>query len=107
MAAAHDEEQHDWAAQLAGHLERIVERLRDLSVKPALGLVRGLIIATVGLIVGTLILVALVIAVTKLFDADVFNGRVWATDFLFGGMLMLSGAFIMRLGARRKDSSHG
>ena len=107
MAPEDREHETDWAAQVVGHLEAGVGRLRDLSVRPAVGIFRILVMATVGSIVGVGILVAVGIGLVRLFDVAVFAGRVWATDFLFGGVLMLTGVMVMRLGARRKEVPHG
>jgi len=94
----------DWAKQLTSRLDQLVNRVSDVSMRPALGLVRGALIASVGVIVGGAVLVTVLIALIKLFDKDVFNGRVWATDFLFGGILVGGGAFLFRSGVRRKGS---
>jgi ABC-type arginine/histidine transport system permease subunit len=102
MAEERVTESHDWVTQLTNRLSRLVDILQDFSLKPALGVARSLLIGTVGLIIGFAVLIALVVGITKLFNHDVFGGRVWATDFLFGGMTMVAGAFLFRSGVRKK-----
>ena len=93
---------HDWVSQLTARLEGFVELLQGYSVRPALGIARALLIGAVGIIIGLAVLTALLVALTALFNHDVFGGRVWATDFLFGGATMFAGALLFRSGVRRR-----
>jgi hypothetical protein len=102
MADERVTESHDWVTQLTNRLSRLVDILQDFSLKPALGIARSLLIGSVGLIIGLFVVIALLVGVTKLFNHDVFGGRVWATDFLFGGMTMAAGSLLFRSGVRRK-----
>lgn len=82
--------------QLAGWLHQLVDTLRDKTIRPVLFAVRGLIVgifvATVLVVVGVVVLIGLV----RLFDTSVFSGRVWATDLLFGVILLLTGLALLR-----------
>ena len=98
---------HDWVGLLTDRLNRLVERLQDYSMRPALGVARALLIGTVGIILGSAVLIAMIVALTTLFDHDVFKGRVWATDFLFGGVTMGAGAMLFRSGVRRRGQRNG
>ncbi|HEY5274021.1 MAG TPA: hypothetical protein VIJ34_12395 [Acidimicrobiales bacterium] len=97
---------HDWVSQLTSRLTRLTDVLQNYSTKPALGIARYLLIGAVAAIVGTAVLIAIVVSLTKLFDDDVFSGRVWATDFLFGGVIMVAGALVFRKGVRRKETTN-
>jgi ABC-type arginine/histidine transport system permease subunit len=97
---------HDWASQITSRLTRLTDVLQNYSTRPALGIARYLLIGAVAAIVGTAVVIAVVISLTKLFDNDVFSGRVWATDFLFGGLIMLLGAFLFRKGVRKKEPTN-
>lgn len=97
---------HDWVSQITSRLTRLTDVLQNYSTRPALGIARYLLIGAVAAIVGAAVLIALVVSLTTLFDTDVFSGRVWATDFLFGGLIMLSGAFLFRKGVRRKEPTN-
>jgi hypothetical protein len=94
---------HDWVSQLTTRLTRLVDVLQNYSTRPALGIARYLLIGAVGAIVGTAVVIAIVVSLTKLFDDDVFSGRVWATDFLFGGVIMISGGLLFRKGVRKRE----
>lgn len=98
---------HDWVGMLTDRLSRFVETLQDYSMRPALGIARSLLIGTVGIILGSAVLIALIVALTTLFDHDVFKGRVWATDFLFGGVTMGAGALLFRSGVRKRGQRDG
>ena len=102
MADDREGEDHDWVTLLTKRLSRLVEILQDYSLRPALGVARTLLIGAVGLIIGSAVVIALMVGVTKLFNHDVFKGRVWATDFLFGGIAMVAGALLFRSGVRKK-----
>jgi len=97
---------HDWVSQLTDRLTRLVDTLQKYSLRPALGIARYLLIGAVAAIVGTAVLIAIVVSLTKLFDDDVFSGRVWATDFLFGGVIMIAGGLLFWKGIRKKEQSN-
>lgn len=82
--------------QLTGWLHQLVDTLRDKTVRPLLFAVRGLIVgifvATVLIVIGVVGLIGLV----RLFDTSVFSGRVWATDLLFGVILLVGGLTVLR-----------
>jgi hypothetical protein len=107
MADERAGESRDWVGHLTDRLNGFVEMLQDYSLRPALGIARALLIGTVGIIIGLAVLIALVIAVTTLFNHDVFGNRVWATDFLFGGLTMIAGALLFRTGVRKRGQRHG
>ena len=92
----------DWATRTTAQLDRLVELIRDHSVRPLLGAARYLIVGVVGSAVGLFVLVASLVGLIRLFDADVFRGRVWATDFLFGGILLAVGGFLLRSSAKAR-----
>jgi hypothetical protein len=105
MADESEGEAHDWVSQITHRLTRLVETLQNYSLRPALGLGRYLLIGAVAAIIGTAVLIAIVVSLTKLFNNDVFSGRVWATDFLFGGLIMVSGVLLFRRGVRRRETT--
>ncbi len=85
--------QAEWPAKVADTIEGVVESVQDKVVRPlilvARGLVFGIIIGTMALVLG----VVLCIAVVRLLDVYAFGGRVWASDALLGGVLVIAGAF--------------
>jgi len=51
--------------------------------------------------VAVFILVILVTGLVRLLDNEVFNQRVWASDFLIGGIFVVAGTFISTMRHRR------
>lgn len=98
--AATDPPTSDWATLLTRRLDGVVSLIRDRSVRPATKIVKYAIIGVLGSIVGVAILVVLVIGLVHLFDTTLFRGRAFITDFVFGGILLLGGAFLLRASAR-------
>jgi hypothetical protein len=95
----------DWASRTTAHLDHVVELVRDRSVRPILGAVKFLILGVVASAVGLAALAAVLVGLIRLFDVDVFRGRVWATDFLFGGILLAAGGFLLRSSAKARRGS--
>jgi hypothetical protein len=77
-------------------------------VRPVLTACAIAIVAVAGVIVAIGVVVALGVSLITLFNTAVFDGRVWATYFLFGGILCIAGLFLlwMSLKARREDAGH-
>jgi tetrahydromethanopterin S-methyltransferase subunit F len=85
--------QADWPAKVADTIEDVVESVQDRVVRPlilaARGLVFGIIILTMALVLGVVMAIALV----RVLDVYAFGGRVWASDAVLGGLLVLGGGF--------------
>jgi hypothetical protein len=97
-------EREDIAAQLTRRVEELVALIRDHSLRPLLKVTSTVISAVAALVIAAGILVAIGVAITHLVDQDIFGGRVWAGDFLMGGMLGASGLFLLRTSAKaRRD----
>jgi hypothetical protein len=83
----------EWPARVADTIEGLVASVHDRVVRPlmilARGLVFGIIVGTMALVLGILAAIALV----RLLDVYAFGGRVWASDTLVGGLLVVAGAF--------------
>jgi hypothetical protein len=83
----------EWPARVADTIEEVVAAAHDNVVRPlmlaARGVVFGIIIATMALIVGVLMAVALI----RVLTVYVFGGRVWASYALVGILLLGVGAF--------------
>lgn len=84
----------DWPSRAADLVDTLVSLLRDKTVRPAAlvarALVFGIIILASSLVVLTLVSIALI----RVLTVCVFNGRVWAADFLVGA-LFLAGGFVV------------
>jgi hypothetical protein len=98
--ASDDHPTTDWATLLTHRLDGLVGIIRDRSVRPATKIVRYAVVGLLGALVGLAVIIVMIVGVVHLFDTAVFKGRVFFTDFLFGGILLLSGAFLLRASAK-------
>lgn len=94
----------DLAAQLTRRVEEVVELIRDRSLRPILTVVGVIFSALAGVVIAAAVLVALVVGLTHLINHDVFRGRVWAGDFLIGGILAFAGLFLLRISVRSRNA---
>ncbi|MDA8297761.1 MAG: hypothetical protein M0004_14470 [Actinomycetota bacterium] len=90
----------DWAAKATGAIESVVTIVRDHSLRPALTVLRILLIAVLGAGLGTLAFVLGIVGIIRVLTADAFGGRVWVSDFVVGGLVSLLG--IVLLGVSRR-----
>lgn len=90
----------DWAAKATGAIESVVTIVRDHSLRPALTVLRILLIALLGAGLGTLAFVLGIVGIVRVLTADAFGGRVWVSDFVVGGLVSLLG--IVLLGVSRR-----
>lgn len=91
-ATPHDD---DLAHRAATIVESAVAFVRDRSIRPVRYATRVLVVVVFGLLVGIALVAGIVIGLVRLFDADVFAGRVWATDALVGGIFLALGMFLL------------
>ncbi len=93
--------------QLTSWAHQFIDTLAARTIRP---LFIGVRAVTVGLFIATVALVILIaggIGLTRLFDVSVFHGRVWATDLLFGTVLVLVGLlFLRRVNAKEDPHDH-
>jgi hypothetical protein len=102
MASAtdHNNEGGDLAVRATNLVESFVEFLRDRSVRPALHATRVISTVLCALLISIALIAGVVIGLIRLFDSDVFDHRVWATDAMVGGIFVVIGVFL--LGRARK-----
>jgi len=91
----------DWAAQIAERVGKAVEVVRDQTVGRVEKIVGAAIFGVLAFSVAVFILVILVTGLVRLLDNEVFNQRVWASDFLIGGIFVVAGTFISTMRHRR------
>ena len=104
MAQATDQGESDLAARATEWVEAGVAFVRDRSVRPVLfeSLSGGRHCVRPSDLLG-LIAADRHRALIRLFDADVFGERVWATDALVGGIFVLAGVFCFWQAKRRRS----
>lgn len=92
--------QTDWATRATAAVESLVELVRDKSLRPALLVVKLLLIALVAAVVGLVILSFTIVGIVRLLTHDAYGGRVWQADLTVGGILCLAGGILFMLSRR-------
>jgi hypothetical protein len=95
----------DWPAKAADMVEMAVDTLFDRVVRPALVAVRAVVFGLLIAAMGSVLLVAVSIALIRLLDVYVFDGRVWASDALLGALLTAAGVFAWSQRATRRTGA--
>ena len=95
----------DWPAKAADMVEMAVDSLFDRVVRPALVAVRAVVFGLLIAVTAIVLLVALSIALIRLLDVYVFDGRVWASDALLGALLTAAGVFAWSQRAPRRTGA--
>ncbi len=93
--------------QLNSWIRGWIDNVHDHTIRPLLIAIRGLIMGTLAVIIGLAVVAMICIGLIRLFDVEVFSGRVWATDLLFGALFLLIGAILLRRIRPRKDLHAG
>jgi hypothetical protein len=81
----------EWPGQVADLIEQVVGSVHDRVVRPLLLVARAVVF---GILVGAMALVfaALIsVAAVRILTVYVFDGRVWASDLLVGGLFTVVG----------------
>jgi hypothetical protein len=95
----------DWPAQAADAVESLVAAVNDRAIRPLLIGARAVVF---GMLIGVLALITLVVgsvAILRILDVYVFNGRVWASYLLLGALFSVGG--IAAWSRRRPSPSSG
>jgi hypothetical protein len=95
----------DWPAKAADMIEMAVDTLFDRVVRPALVAVRAVVFGLLIAVTAIVLLVALSVALIRLLDVYVFDGRVWASDALLGALLTVAGVFAWSQRAPRRTGA--
>jgi hypothetical protein len=91
--------EHDWPAQAADTIERVVGSVRDKTTGPALTVSRAVVYSTFAALVGTACLVVFIIAGIRLLDSylpDAVFGEehIWAAYLILGTIFVVVGAVL-------------
>lgn len=101
--------QHDWPAQAADAIERVVGQVRDRTTGPAMTASRAVVYGSFAAVVGAAVLVTLVVALVRLLDSylpDAVFGEdhVWAAYLILGAVLTAAGGVLWsRRHVRREE----
>lgn len=90
---------HDWPAQAADTIERVVGSVRDKTTGPAITAARALVYGMFALLVGVMVAVLLAVGLVRFIDAylpdSVFGDQhVWAAHGIVGLLFTLIGMFM-------------
>jgi hypothetical protein len=90
----------DWPAQAADTIVNVVDQVRAKTVVPATQVARGAVYGLLALVLGATILVLLYVAVvralTELFEWAFPWGGVWLTYLVFGMVFVIAGTVLFR-----------
>lgn len=90
----------DWAAKATGAIESVVAIVRDHSLRPALTVLRVLLVGLLGAGLGLLAFVLGIVGIVRVLTADAFGGRVWVSDFVVGGLVSVLGLVLLAVSRR-------
>ena len=91
---AEEPPREDWAAQLTEKLGEAVGVVRDETVGRVQKIVSAAIFGVLAVSLVVFIVTVLVVGLARLLNEEVFDGRVWATYFLLGGIFVVAGTLI-------------
>ncbi len=94
----------EWSDRAVDAVDIVVDVVHDKVVRPALIAGRALVFGVVIALVSLALFVLLAVAVVRLLDVYAFGGRVWASDALFGILLLGGGLALWSMRTRRGAS---
>lgn len=89
-----------WIAKATDGIESVVGLVRDHSLRPALTVLRFVLVGLLAAALATLMAVLGVVGVVRLLTVDAFSGRVWASDVVVGGGLTVIGLVLLGMSGR-------
>jgi uncharacterized protein YacL len=90
----------NWANEVTDQITSLVGTVRDKTTNNAIVAVRAVVFGLLGLILGLVLVTLLLVFLTRLIQAILSNWIDWDTSvyvsyFIIGGLLTLTGAFLM------------
>jgi hypothetical protein len=89
----------DAVSRVLGALDHLLDRLHDRVLRPILIVGRFVAFSFVIFLCALVVVVALLIAITRLMDVYFFSGRIWANDLLLGFVFIVGGMVFWRFRA--------
>ncbi len=81
----------EWPAKAVDAIDLVVATVHDRAIRPALVAARAVVFGLIIAVVALVLLILLSIALIRLLDVYVFDGRVWASYLLLGSIFVLAG----------------
>jgi hypothetical protein len=86
----------DWVVTLTDNIDRIIGSVRDKTTRPAITVVRGIVLGVVAAFAGIIALVLLIVGLVRLVN-NLVPGPVWIAYLIMGSVLAVAGLILMRL----------
>jgi hypothetical protein len=86
----------DWVVTVTDKIDQIVGAVRDKTTRPAITVVRAIVLGVVAVFAGGMALVLLLIGLVRLVN-NVVPGPVWIAHLIIGSVLAIVGLILMRL----------
>jgi hypothetical protein len=86
----------DWVVSLTDNIERIVTTVREKTTRPAITVVRAIVLGTVIVFVAIAAIVLLAIGSVRLVN-NLVPGPVWIAQLIVGSVFVIAGLILMRL----------
>jgi hypothetical protein len=86
----------DWVVTLTDNIDRIITMVRDKTTRPAVTVVRAVVLGVVAAFVGIAALIFLIIGLVRLVN-NLVPGPMWITYLILGSVFVLAGLILMRL----------
>jgi hypothetical protein len=84
----------EWPAKAVDAIDLVVATVHDRAVRPAIMAARAVVFGLLIFVVSLVLLILLSVALVRILDTYVFDGRVWASYLLLGGLFVLAGLLI-------------
>jgi hypothetical protein len=86
----------DWVMTVTDNIDRIVGVVREKTTRPAITVVRAIVLGVVAAFAGGMALLLLIIGLVRLVNNFV-PGPVWIAYLIIGSVLAIVGLILMRL----------
>jgi hypothetical protein len=86
----------DWVVTLTDNIDRIIGTVREKTTRPAITVVRAIVLGVIAAFAGIIALVLLIVGLVRLVN-NLVPGPVWIAYLIMGSVLALTGLILMRL----------
>ncbi len=86
----------DWVVALTDNIDRIIASVRDKTTRPAIIVLRALVLGTVIAFAAIAAIVLLAVGSVRLVN-NVVPGPVWIAHLIVGSVFVIAGLILMRL----------
>lgn len=81
----------DWPEKAVGAVDLVVDTIHDKALRPILLAARAVVFGLLAAVLALVVLVLLSVGLVRLLDVYAFNGRVWISYAVIGGVFCLGG----------------